>query len=175
MCTARTDLCAHVKDPISICRKRLGLTACGMVTQLWIHLTSNELILGSATLSQLAFLGESGPNFHGGKSHWDNKRPPPPPPPPPPPTQPSVARPRSDIVTISESGCYLYQPTKSIAHHPPIYPSKPVHQTGPVYILITGLMKHNLLQVTVNGILYMQSCVFFLVIRVTKIYIQMVE
>ena len=26
-------MCAHVKDPISICRKRVGLTAGGMVTQ----------------------------------------------------------------------------------------------------------------------------------------------
>ena len=28
--------------------------------------------LGSATLSQLAFPGESSPNFPWGKSHWDN-------------------------------------------------------------------------------------------------------
>ena len=30
--TARTHICAHVNDPISICRKRAGLTAGGMVT-----------------------------------------------------------------------------------------------------------------------------------------------
>ena len=32
-CTARTQICAHVKDPISICRKRIGLTAGGIETQ----------------------------------------------------------------------------------------------------------------------------------------------
>ena len=32
VCTARTQKCAHVKDPISICCKRVGLTAGGMVT-----------------------------------------------------------------------------------------------------------------------------------------------
>ena len=30
MCTARTQMCGHVKDPISICRKRIGLTAVGI-------------------------------------------------------------------------------------------------------------------------------------------------
>ena len=33
LCTARTQICAHVKDPISIFRKRLGLTASGMETR----------------------------------------------------------------------------------------------------------------------------------------------
>ena len=33
MCTAHTQICAHVKAPISICRKRVDLTACGMETQ----------------------------------------------------------------------------------------------------------------------------------------------
>ena len=33
VCTARTHICAHVKDPTSICRKRVGFTAGGMVTQ----------------------------------------------------------------------------------------------------------------------------------------------
>ena len=33
MCAARTQICVHVKDPISICRQRVGLTAGGMVTQ----------------------------------------------------------------------------------------------------------------------------------------------
>ena len=31
--TARTQICEHVKDPISICRKRVDLTAGGMETQ----------------------------------------------------------------------------------------------------------------------------------------------
>ena len=31
VCTARTKLHAHVKDPLSTCRKRAGLTAGGMV------------------------------------------------------------------------------------------------------------------------------------------------
>ena len=30
--TARTNICAHVKHPISICRKRIGLAAGGMAT-----------------------------------------------------------------------------------------------------------------------------------------------
>ena len=29
---ARTQICAHVKDPLSICRKRVGLTAGGILT-----------------------------------------------------------------------------------------------------------------------------------------------
>ena len=33
VCTARTQMCAHVKDPISISRKRLGLTAGSMETR----------------------------------------------------------------------------------------------------------------------------------------------
>ena len=32
-CTARIRMCAHVKDPISIWRKRLGLTAGGIKTR----------------------------------------------------------------------------------------------------------------------------------------------
>ena len=32
VCMARTQISAHVKDPTSICRKRAGLTAGGMVT-----------------------------------------------------------------------------------------------------------------------------------------------
>ena len=30
VCTAHTQMCTHVKDPISICRKRVGITAVGM-------------------------------------------------------------------------------------------------------------------------------------------------
>ena len=33
VCAARTQICVHVKDPISICRKRVGLTAGGMETR----------------------------------------------------------------------------------------------------------------------------------------------
>ena len=33
VCTVNTQMCAHVKDPISICQKRVSLTAGGMVTQ----------------------------------------------------------------------------------------------------------------------------------------------
>ena len=32
-CMARTHICAHVKDPVSICCKRVGLTAGGVRTQ----------------------------------------------------------------------------------------------------------------------------------------------
>ena len=32
--TERTQMCAHVKHPISICRKRLSFTAGGMVTKI---------------------------------------------------------------------------------------------------------------------------------------------
>ena len=30
VCTVRTQICAHVKDPISVCRKRVGIAAGGM-------------------------------------------------------------------------------------------------------------------------------------------------
>ena len=33
VCTTRTKMSVHAKDHISICRKRLGLAAGGMVTQ----------------------------------------------------------------------------------------------------------------------------------------------
>ena len=33
MCTARTQIYTHVKDPISICYKRVGITANGVETQ----------------------------------------------------------------------------------------------------------------------------------------------
>ena len=60
--TARTQIYAHVKDPISICYKRLGLTAGGMKTQK--HCTQGtKKKLGSAVLWLLAFPGESSPNF----------------------------------------------------------------------------------------------------------------
>ena len=33
VCTARTQMCTHVKDPISICCKRVGLTDGGIKTR----------------------------------------------------------------------------------------------------------------------------------------------
>ena len=33
VCMARNQTCAHIKDPVPICRKRVGLTAGGMVTE----------------------------------------------------------------------------------------------------------------------------------------------
>ena len=33
LCTACTQICVHVKDPLSICRKRVSLAAGGMETQ----------------------------------------------------------------------------------------------------------------------------------------------
>ena len=66
MCTARTHICAHVKDPISICRKRVGLTAGGMKTRK--HCVQEEKekkkkMLGSAVLWLLAFPGGKQPEF----------------------------------------------------------------------------------------------------------------
>ena len=41
-CTARTQICARVKDPIYICRKRVGLAADGIGTQKYcIHQASH--------------------------------------------------------------------------------------------------------------------------------------
>ena len=31
MCTAHTEMCAHIKDPLSICCRRVGHTTSGMV------------------------------------------------------------------------------------------------------------------------------------------------
>ena len=43
----RTQICAHAKDPISIGRKRVGITAGGRVTQKYcLHYAINELRLG---------------------------------------------------------------------------------------------------------------------------------
>ena len=33
VCTACNQICVYVTDPVSVCRKRVGLTACGMLTQ----------------------------------------------------------------------------------------------------------------------------------------------
>ena len=46
VCTARTQMCAHVEDPISICRKRVGLTADGMETRQ--HCTQGKRKAGQA-------------------------------------------------------------------------------------------------------------------------------
>ena len=50
VCTTRTQMCAHVKDLISICRKRVGITAGGMETRK--HYTQGKK-LGSAVLHWL--------------------------------------------------------------------------------------------------------------------------
>ena len=55
VCTERTQICAHVKAPTSICRKRVGLTTGGMVTQKYYRYMV-------ARLSQLAFPKESDQN-----------------------------------------------------------------------------------------------------------------
>ena len=63
----------HVKEPISICRKRVVLTAGGMETQK--HCTQgekNKKQLGSAILWLLAFPGGKQPEFPGAL-HWDKK------------------------------------------------------------------------------------------------------
>ena len=60
---ARMNTCTHVKSSCSPCQSSVnyGNTK-----------TSNmHRALGSATLSQLAFLGESDPNFPWAKSQWD--------------------------------------------------------------------------------------------------------
>ena len=76
VCAARTQICVHVKHPISICRKRVGITAGGMETRKYC--TEGEgmagggggggggrdrNMLGSAVLWLLAFPEESSPNF----------------------------------------------------------------------------------------------------------------
>ena len=50
---ARTQICAHVKDPIPVCYKRVGLTAGGMEAK--TEHTGEEKILGSAVLWQPEF------------------------------------------------------------------------------------------------------------------------
>ena len=40
VCTVRTHICAHIKDPVSICPKRVGLTSLPVV---WSH---NNIALG---------------------------------------------------------------------------------------------------------------------------------
>ena len=64
-CTiACIDICAHVRDPVVHVRVR------------WIMETLKHLSmhcrLGGATLSQLAFPGESKPSFSWEKSYWDD-------------------------------------------------------------------------------------------------------
>ena len=62
MCMARTQICANVKDPISICRKRVVFTAGGMETLK--HCTQEgvggqvDAELASAVLWLLAFPGD---------------------------------------------------------------------------------------------------------------------
>ena len=76
VCKARTQICAHVKDPISFCRKRISLTAGSMETSK--HCTprkkteeKNTKKIGSAVLWLLAFPGESSTIFRA--LHWDKK------------------------------------------------------------------------------------------------------
>ena len=58
----RTHICAHVKDPVSICRKRAGLTAGSIVAN---NTAYTRLVYKGwvAWLLQLVFLGESDLNF----------------------------------------------------------------------------------------------------------------
>ena len=60
VCAARTQICAHVNDPISICRKRVGLTAGGMETRK--HCTQKKKKRWVAPWL-LAFPGENSANF----------------------------------------------------------------------------------------------------------------
>ena len=62
-CTARTHICAHVKDLISICRKRVGLAAGGMETHKHCTQGKENIKLGSAVLWLLAFPGGKQPEF----------------------------------------------------------------------------------------------------------------
>ena len=71
VCTARTQICVHVKDPISICHKRVGSTAGGMETRK--HCTQEEKKkLGSARTMSARFLWGKLPKFHV-HWHWDKK------------------------------------------------------------------------------------------------------
>ena len=70
VCTARTYNCAHVKDPISISRKRVGLRAGGMETRK--HCTQGEKQLARAFyIWLLVFLVEISPNVP--FINWDKK------------------------------------------------------------------------------------------------------
>ena len=63
VCSARTQNCAHVKDPISICRNWVGLTSSGMETRKHYKDWRRKKKLGSAVLWLLAFPRESIPKF----------------------------------------------------------------------------------------------------------------
>ena len=66
LCVLHTQMCAHVKDPISICRQRVALTAGGMETRkhcTYIGKQNKKENLGSAVLWLLAFPRESSPIF----------------------------------------------------------------------------------------------------------------
>ena len=60
----KTHICAHVKDPVVHVRVRRIMET--------LKTPSIHGRLGSSTLSQLAFPGESKPKFPWEKSHWDN-------------------------------------------------------------------------------------------------------
>ena len=62
--TARTQICAHVKDHMCICRKREGLAAGGIKTREHYRRkkSTTTQIQCSAVLCLLAFPGESSPN-----------------------------------------------------------------------------------------------------------------
>ena len=66
VCTARTQICAYVKDPIFICRKRVGFTAGGMENTETVHTGTKKM--GTAALWLLTFPGESSCALH-----WDKK------------------------------------------------------------------------------------------------------
>ena len=63
-CMARTHICVHVKDPISICCKRVCFTAGGVVTKI-LHTgeEKKKKKLGSAVQWLLTFPGEKNPYF----------------------------------------------------------------------------------------------------------------
>ena len=64
VCTARTHICAHVKYPISTCRKGVGLAAGCMETRKHCTQEKNrKKNLGSTVLRLFPFPGESSPNF----------------------------------------------------------------------------------------------------------------
>ena len=69
VCMGCTQLWVHVKDPISICRKRVGLTAGG--TQTWIHCTQEQEIW--VALYYICSLSSGKAAWISGALHWDNK------------------------------------------------------------------------------------------------------
>ena len=72
MCTACTKICVHVKDPISICRKRVGFTAGGMETNI-LHIEKKAKKAGSRQTMVAHFSQGMHVAWISCALHWDTK------------------------------------------------------------------------------------------------------